>query len=66
MPLILLTSLISPDFHHIPQLKINPLLGLWYSTKRNETKQLVIDETKRNETIGIRRNETIFDLRKKW
>ena len=25
----------------------------------NETKQLVIDETKRNETIGIRRNETM-------
>ena len=40
--------------------------GLWYSTKRNKTKQLVIDETKRNETIGNRRNETIFDLRKKW
>ena len=26
MPLILLTSLISPNFHHIPQEKINPLL----------------------------------------
>ena len=25
-PLILLTSLISPNFHHIPQKKINPLL----------------------------------------
>ena len=26
--------------------------------KRNETKQLVIDETKRNETIGNRQKET--------
>ena len=26
MPLILLASLISPNFHHIPQEKINPLL----------------------------------------
>ena len=26
MPFILLTSLISPNFHHIPQEKINPLL----------------------------------------
>ena len=32
----------------------------------DETKQLVIDETKGNETIGIRRNETIFDPRKQW
>ena len=28
-------------------------LGLWYSTKRNETKQLVFDETKRNETSTV-------------
>ena len=27
--------------------------GLWYSTKRNETKQLVFDETKRNETSTV-------------
>ena len=26
MPFILLTSLISPNFYHIPQEKINPLL----------------------------------------
>ena len=40
--------------------------GLWYSTKRNEMKQLVSDETKQNETIGIRQNKTIFDPPKKW
>ena len=29
------------------------ILGLWYSTKRNETKQLVIDDTKRNEYCNL-------------
>ena len=33
MPLILLTSLISPNFHHIPQEKINPLLLLRWTTQ---------------------------------
>ena len=42
----------------ISVLTANSRLMVFDETKRNETKQLVIDETKRNETIGNRRNET--------
>ena len=31
---------------------------LWYSTKRNERKQFVFDETKRNHSYSTKRNET--------
>ena len=41
-------------------------LMVFDETKRNETIGIRRNETKRNETIGIRRNEIIFDPRKKW
>ena len=50
MPLILLTSLISPNFHHIPQEKINPLLYFFaelhslYSMFQSTTKILSLHD----------------------
>ena len=44
MPLILLTSLISPNFHHIPQEKINPLL--YFFTERHSLYSMFQPTTK--------------------